>query len=331
MIRRALAAATLLVGLAGPATALCVGDSYLASMSDQQRQALAEIVDATPYAEGLTYHATRGEDRLTVVGTMHIYDPRLEIIRTRVAADVRSADLVILEATADEEQQLRDLITTNPGLIFIVDGPTLPELLDEETWALLSDAASQRSIPGFMAAKMQPWYLSLLLSVPPCAMDDLMEGAIGLDKMIASDAAAAGVPVMAIEPFDTLFGLFDESPIDEQIDMLRINMLAPDMQSAMFVAMLDRYFAEDVGRLWEMGRIAMSDMPGIDPAEGQAMFTEMEEALLHARNLDWIPVITEATADHDDIVVAVGAAHLIGELGILQLLENEGWTISRFP
>lgn len=331
MIRRALATATLLAGLAAPASALCVGESYLDTMSDDQLDQLAQVVDALPYGEGLTYSATRGDDRLTIVGTMHIYDPRLESIRARVSADVQGADLVILEATATEEQQLRDLITTNPGLIFIVDGPTLPELLDEETWAQLADAASQRSIPGFMAAKMQPWYLSLLLSVPPCAMDDLIDGATGLDKMIASDAEAAGVPVMAIEPFDTLFGLFDEAPIDAQIDMLRINMLAPDMQSAMFVAMLDRYFAEDVGRLWEMGRIAMSDVPGIDPEEGQTMFTEMEEALLFTRNRNWIPVITEATADHDDIVVAVGAAHLIGELGILQLLEDEGWTISRFP
>ncbi len=317
--------------LATPVAAQCVGGSYLDAMSDAQRDALATAVDAMPYAEGLTYHATRGDDRLTIIGTMHIYDPRLEIVRTRVAADVQSAELVLLEATAQEEQQLRDLITRDPSLIFIVDGPNLPELLEEYVWQQLMEAAGQRNIPSFMAAKMQPWYLSLMLAVPDCAMEAMLAGAVGLDKMIAADATAAGVPVAALEPFDTLFGLFDDASFEEQIDMLRINMLAPDLQSQMFVAMLDRYFAEDVGRLWEMGRIAMQDVPMTDTAEAEAMFAEMEEALLHTRNRNWIPVITAATEAHDNIVVAVGAGHLIGELGVLQLLENEGWTLSRFP
>lgn len=318
-------------GLALPAAALCTGESYLDTMTEAQRAALSEAVADMPYATGLTYRAERGDDRLTIVGTMHIYDPRLEIIRARVAADVRAADLVLLEATAKEEEQLRDLITTDPSLIFITEGPTLPELLEEDVWQQLSQAATQRNIPGFMAAKMQPWYLSLMLSIPACAMGDMMAGATGLDRMIAADATAAGVPVQALEPFDTLFTLFDAAPVTEQIDMLRINMLDPAHQSRMFVAMLNRYFAEDVGRLWEMGRIALQDAPGIAPAEAQAMFAEMEDLLLITRNRNWIPVITEATETHDDIVVAVGAAHLIGNDGILQLLENEGWTVSRLP
>ncbi len=330
MFRHA-AAFALAAFAASPAAAICTGESYLDTMAEAQRNALAAAVADMPYAEGLTYYAEKGADRLTIIGTMHIYDPRLEIIRTRVAPEVQAADLVMLEATAQEEQQLRDLITTNPGLIFIVDGPTLPELLEEEVWQQLMEAAGERNIPSFMAAKMQPWYLSLMLAVPDCAMEAMLAGATGLDKMIAADAAAAGVPVAALEPFDTLFGLFEDAPITEQIDMLRINMLTPDLQSQMFVAMLDRYFAEDVGRLWEMGRVAMQDVPMTDPAEAEAMFVEMEEALLHTRNRNWIPVITAATKTHDDIVVAVGAGHLIGEQGILQLLENEGWKIRRFP
>ena len=146
-----------LATFAAPVAAQCTGASYLDRMGDAQRAELAASVAEMPYAEGLTYFATRGDDRLTIVGTMHIYDARLEIIRTRVSADVRSADLVLLEATSAEEQQLKDMITANPGLIFIVDGPTLPELLEEEVWQQLLQAASERNIPCFIAAKMQPW------------------------------------------------------------------------------------------------------------------------------------------------------------------------------
>lgn len=323
-------AALLLSSLAAlPAAAACVGESYLDRMTPQQEAQLSAAVADMPYAEGLIWRATKEDAAITVIGTMHIYDPRLDDLRAALSETVATADLVMLEATPEEEAKLQQLITSEPDRLFIMDGPTLPDLLDEDTWQMISTAATERGIPGFMAAKMQPWYLSLTLAVPSCAMTDMIAGIRGLDQMIIQDAEAAGVPMQAVEPYTTLFDLFKDDSFDEQVDMLRVSMLVPELQEQMFVAMLDRYFAEDVGRLWEMSRIAMSDVPDLDPIEANAMFDEMEESLLNTRNRNWIPVITEATSTHDDIVVAVGAGHLIGESGVLQLLENEGWSIAR--
>ena len=323
------AAVFVLALMALPAAAACVGDSYLDRLSDTQRSDLSNAVSDMPYAEGLVWTATKGDDTITVIGTMHIYDQRLEELRAKLTPTITNADLVMLEATPEEEAQLQQLITTDPSRLFIVDGPTLPELLDEDTWQQIAQAATERGIPSFMAAKMQPWYLSLSLAIPSCAMSDMIAGVRGLDQMIIADAEAANVPMQAVEPFTTLFDIFQNDTIDEQVDMLRVNMLVPELQQQMFVAMLDRYFAEDVGRLWEMSRIAITDVPGLDPAEGAVMFDEMEEALLNTRNKNWMPVIKQATETNDDIVVAVGAAHLIGEEGILQLLENDGWSVTR--
>lgn len=328
-MRKLLTAITLLTTIGLPAAAACTGESYLDQISPAQRAELDTVVSQMPYAEGLVWQATKGDDTITVVGTMHIYDPRLEPLRDRLQARVTEADLVMLEATPEEEAKLQELIATDPGRLFIVDGPTLPEMLDDDTWQLIADAASQRSIPPFMAAKMQPWYLSLMLAIPSCAMDDMVSGARGLDQMIIDDAEAAGVPMQAVEPMTTLFDLFKDDSITEQVDMLRLNLMSPDIQRPMFVAMLDRYFAEDVGRLWELSRIAMAEVPGITAEEGAAVFAEMQDALLDTRNRNWIPVILDATEAHDDIVLAVGAAHLIGETGVLQLLENDGWTITQ--
>lgn len=315
--------------IAVPASAACVGDSYLDRLTAQQEEQLSAAVADMPYSEGLIWEATKDAATITVVGTMHIYDPRLEDLRDRLADTIASADLVLLEATPEDEVKLQELLVAEPERLFLVDGPTLPELVDEDTWQLIVNAASERGIPSFMAAKMQPWYLSMTLAVPSCAMSDMMAGVRGLDHMIMADAQAAGVPLQAVEPYTTLFDLFGDDSFDEQLDLLRISMLVPELQEQMFVAMLDRYFAEDVGRLWEMSRIALSDVPGMDPVAGNAMFDEMEEAMLNTRNRNWIPVITEAAEGREDIVLAVGAGHLIGEIGVLQLLENEGWAITR--
>lgn len=323
-----LAATVLMTVLSLPAAAQCVGESYLDLLTPDERAALSAATDDIPFGRGTLWTATRADKQVTVVGTMHIYDPRLELMRATVRDAVQGADLVLLEATAEDQADLQRMMVTNPDFLFITDGPTLPELLDEETWQLVIDAASSRSIPSFMAAKMQPWYLSMVLSIPPCAMQDMVRGDMGLDHMIMQDAAAADVPMQALESMMTLFEIFQNDPIEEQIDMLRVNMLAPDIQQQMFVAMLDRYFAGDIATLWEMSRLALTKAPGIDQAQAEELFAETESALLVDRNRNWMPVIAEATAQHDRVVVAVGAAHLIGQEGILTFLQDDGWTIA---
>ena len=323
-------AATVLFTLLGlPAAAECTGTNYLDQISPAQSAALTAAVSDMPYAQGLIWQAQKDDRQITLAGTMHIYDPRLDPIRDSLRDDVAAADLILLEATPAEEQQLMDLMTTQPDILFINEGPTLPELLDEATWQQIADAARSRNVPAFMAAKMQPWYLSMVLSIPACASADLMAGNRGLDAMVIEDAIAADVPMQALEPYTTVFDIFQNDPIDEQIAYLLVSLGAPDQQEQIFIATLDRYFARDVGRLWELSRIAMADVPGISEDEAATIFAEAEQALLIDRNLNWMPVIKDAVAQHDDIVVAVGAAHLIGENGLLQLLENDGWALTR--
>lgn len=326
-LRRTLIILLLLPGL--PAAAVCTGPSYLDQLDARQTAALSATVADMPYANGLIWKAEKDDQTITLAGTMHIYDPRLEPIRDSLRDIVRSADLVLLEATPKEEEQMQDIMLSQPDFLFITEGPTLPELLDGPTWDLIRDAATARNIPGFMAAKMKPWYLSIVLSIPPCASNDLMNGNRGLDAMIIEDATAAGVPMLALESFTTLFEIFQSDTIEDQIELLMVSLAAPDQQEQIFVATLDRYFARDVGRLWELSRIAMADIPGISPDEAAMIFAETEKALLIDRNRAWIPVINTAMAEHRNIVVAAGAAHLIGEFGLLQLLADDGWALTR--
>ena len=327
MLFRALATALILT--ASDAAARCTGASYLDLLDSDQRIALDQATAGLPYAEGLIWDATRDGQAITLVGTIHIHDPRLDPILDMIAADITAADLVLLEATPDDQRTLEAMLADQPDLFLITDGPTLPDLLDADTWAQLSAASGARGVPGFMAAQMQPWYLSLILAIPACAMPDLVAGIEGLDGMIGALATENGVPMQALEPITTLFDLFQQGSMDEQIDMLRLSLTSPDMQEQMFVALLDSYFDNQIGTLWEMSRIAATDTPGLDPALGAAVFADMEEALLNQRNRNWIPVITAAMADHDTIVAAFGAAHLIGEQGVLNLLANDGWDITR--
>ena len=85
---------------------------------------------------------------------------------------------------------------------------------------------------------MQPWYLSLILSIPPCATQDMLSGNLGLDHMISAGAQEAGVPMQALESVTTLFELFTGNPMDEQIDMLMVNLSSPEIQQQLFLSLI---------------------------------------------------------------------------------------------
>lgn len=316
--------------IGSPLMALCGGESYFDRLTLAQTAQLETEVAGIPYANGTTWTATREAVQMTLVGTMHIHDNRLDKLRAKLRRTVQSADLILLEATPAEEAKVQAAITQNPDLIFIENGPTLPEILDEATWQQVIDAVRAIGIPPFLAAKFEPWYLMMTLAIPTCAMQDLAAGKRGLDHMIMEDGIAADVPLQALEPFDTLFTIFQNEDMDAQIEMLKLSLMNNTDQQAMFVAMLDSYFAQDIGKLVALSRIIAETIPSLDPAEARAMALETEETVIGDRNRAWMSVINAAAAQHTNIVIAVGAAHLPDNAGLLSLLENDGWTISPF-
>lgn len=310
------------------AAALCDAPPFTERLSAEELDALDARAAATPYGEGLIWTARRDGTTLTIIGTIHVWDPALPEIAAAVVPEVRAADLLLVEATDEEEAAMEQALATEAGLMFITEGPTLPERLNEETWELVTEAANARQIPSFLAAKMQPWFLSLSLSIPPCALQMMAEGRDGLDRLIMEEAAYAGVPTHALEPWRTLFELLRQGDPDEQIEMLRLSLMAPDIQEEVFTSTIESYLAGRTAYIWEVSVSAGGFVPGLAPERADALIKEAEEMLLLSRNRSWIPVIEEAAAEHDEIVVAFGAAHLPGAEGVLALLERNGWQIT---
>jgi uncharacterized protein YbaP (TraB family) len=53
------------------------------------------------------------------------------------------------------------------------------------------------------------------------------------------------------------------------------------------------------------------------------------DSLLRQRNLKWMPQIEAMLRDSDREFVLVGAAHLVGEDGLLEMLQARGYDVSQ--
>ncbi|MGY9049153.1 hypothetical protein P775_24310 [Puniceibacterium antarcticum] len=325
---RLIASLFICLGLAGPAMAQCTGQDLRQTLSESDRAELKAIVAETPFATGNRWRAVRGDSVVDLIGTVHLDDPRLDAPAERIRPLIENAKVVLLEMSAADQAELTGALSSRPEMLLLSD-TTLPELMDEASWQALAAAASARGVPPVMAAKFQPWYLSMLLSLPPCATANLTD-AQGLDGRIMDMALSAEVPMQSLEAYETVFNTFSDAPMEQQIAMVKAALVAPDTSEDMFATLLASYFEEAGTEAWQVSRLLSRQLAALDPATSDAMFARMEIDLLDARNRAWIPVIMDA-GKAGPIVVAAGAAHLQGEAGLLNLLKAEGFTLTRKP
>lgn len=326
MVLRLLAVLSVLV-LSQPALAECAGTDLRATLSPAERAQIEADLAATPYAQGNHWRATRGDRVIHLIGTMHLADPRLEAPLSRLRDVVLGADLLLLEMTAEDEAALQTRLSTDPDLLLLAD-TSLPELLSEDEWARMSDALAARGMPPFMAARFQPWYVSMLLAVPPCAMTPELT-ADGMDGQIEAMAQEAGIPRAALEDVETVFDAFADQPRDMQVNMMLSGLVDPQISEDLFATLLASYFDEAPAESWLMSALLAERYTPIAAEAAAEIFDTMETQLLVDRNRAWIPVLLDASASHDTVVAAFGAAHLPGADGVLALLAKEGFTLER--
>lgn len=215
-------------------------------------------------------------------------------------AALTEASVVFTEAELDvsDASQLTGLLWT--------DGPGLSERLPPDRWRTVVHAV-RRDLPAPLLEHMEPWALSML--VPVVLSEDGISkmGRPGMDQEIQRRAKARGTRVAYVET------------IAEQAAMLRqwndafLDTLgAPDT---------DTRADEALTALCLRGDTRMADAL-VDPADPTS------EALLGARNRAWVPKLLPALSD-GNAFVAVGAAHMFGDDGLLALLRAQGFTVSQ--
>lgn len=318
-------ASLLLFLLPGTLWAACSGSDLRDLMTAEQRSQITQRIDAQPYARGNHWIARRGTRTLHVIGTLHLNDPRMEEITTKLAPVIEAADLLLLEAAPADKSAFERELSLTPELTLITDGPSLIDRLTPTQWEALADKLRAQGIPPWMGAKMRPWFLGMSLAIPRCVMQQ-KDYKNGLDMRLAAVAEDAGVAMQSLEDPMEVIRLMDADPLDEQVRQLQAYTALMGGGEDLMTTTVEAYFDQDpLSSLYLSEQAFLAD-PHADPDAAAALWDKSMNALLAQRNRAWIPVIEAAAGD--TIVVAAGALHLPGEMGVLNLLAQQGYQIS---
>lgn len=305
--------------------AKCDGTDMISTMPKAERAALRAAAEREAFAEGLFWQAKRGETEITFFGTYHFPHEKTSEHLEAVKPYIEAADRVYLEVSNADSAELERAMAQNPSLMFIMEGPTLPDLLGDEDWALFASEMRARGIAPFFAAKFKPTWAAMMLGIGPCeARSGALEGK-GIDMLVGDYAAEIGNPSQSLEDYRALMTMMDSFPMQDQLDMIRMFFSWTGNPDDMAYTLRQTYLQEEVALIWAFSRKMTLDLGGEAAMQDFALF---EQKMLTDRNAAWVARLLEQTQG-ERVFAAVGAAHLPGEIGVLRLLEAEGFDITR--
>ncbi|MEX0308466.1 MAG: TraB/GumN family protein [Ruegeria sp.] len=316
------------LGLLLPITAqaACEGRDLRLDLSAETQAELDKTISDIPFPEGNHWIATKDGTVLHLIGTLHTNDSRMGQVVDRLAPVLSQADAFYFEVTKNEMDAFEKDLSKDFSPVLITSGPTLVDLMSEEEWADLSATLAERGIPSWMAAKMRPWFLSMMLGIPPCLMDT-PDFDRGMDTRLTELAEEHDIPQYSLERIEDLIALFDSHSLEEQVASL--TRLAGALQAGddQLITMANAYIEEQHAAIMELAKMQGLDASGLTPEEFEAEWQSFEDQLLVQRNASWMEKILKLK--DQTAVIAVGAGHLSNHYGLLNQLQQAGYTLER--
>ncbi len=248
-------------------------------------------------------------------GTIHLIDSKDFFLPKGMLTALDQVKKIIFEIDMKEMNDMSAMMGIM-GKIFMKDNITLKDLLSGDDYKYVSDYFQKKGLPTMMVERMKPMFLSAL------TYGDFEQGGLKTSGMKSYEmelmkmAEDSGKETGGLETIDFQISLFEEIPYDAQAVILldAIKSSEGNQENNQLNEMVKMYLDQDINAMVAM--ISEED-------KNDGFF---EDKLLTKRNENWIPLIIEG-AKKEQTFFAVGAGHLGGTKGVINLLRKEGFKV----
>src|SRR5579884_3288708 len=271
------------------------------------------VLAAQAPAKHMLYRV-RGPHGATVylLGSVHLLTPEAGKLPPVVDTAFDHAKSIALETSLDSLQMRAPEML---AIARLAPGSTLRSVLPP---ALATTTDSLLHLYGLsidQVAMFKPWFVSMLMT-QLAVQKAGYQADWGVDAQLNKRAHDANKPVIGLESVDFQLHLFDSFPLAVQEHMLASGK-GPEQSVADLNVLKDAWLAGNAAEI-DSVTTASGDTP-----------PEMLDALIYKRNASWIPKIEEMIKGTSDVLVIVGAAHLVGKNGVVAMLRAKGYTVEQ--
>lgn len=279
------------------------------------KAAAPEAVSQTG-GRGFLWEVENNGTTVYLVGSMHIADDSFYPLRDEFEEAFTEADYLGVEIdiskAADEAQQ--NLILS---MGTYQDGSTLKDHISAETYAKLGGVLKQNGLEPDILDAYKPWVVdSTLASLKTAATG--YEASAGVDLYFIQKALERQLPIIELESYESQLSMFNNFSKELQERNLNTTLDNIDVVEDSVNAMAE---------MWKTG----NDEQLLELTNSFSEDEEYNQAMLIDRNLGMAEKIDGylKSGKNEEYMIVVGAAHYLGEHGIIKLLEDKGYTVVR--
>lgn len=188
---------------------------------------------------------------------------------------------------------------------------------DQDTQVRAALARNNMSLASY--APYRPWYVAIMLQLAPLQQGGY-QGAAGADRQITAQTEQRGVTRRFFETAEQQMGMFSALSMPVQIDLLMESVSDASPEGVAELSLMER--------AWEDGDVRALQRYVID--ETREQYPELYDVLFVRRNRAWVDVLVDEVDNHAGVdFVAVGAGHLLGPDGLVEMLRARGVSVER--
>lgn len=260
-----------------------------------------------PQRQFLLWKVTSPTATVYLVGSMHILTAK-DVYPLPAEVEKAFADSSVLAVEADirniDQQHMIEMVQKY-GIY--TNGDSLSHHISKPTADALASFCSSSGFPCATLEPLRPWMAGMLVALWPIVKAGI-DPKNGID-MHFLDEVKPNQRVAELESADAQFELLSGQPEDEQD-----KFLAYSLEGAGKMQDLEKsYLAGDTDAL-------LKDVPSS---------SELMEHLITDRNVHMTAKVAEFLKTKQTSFVVVGAAHVIGDKGIANLLQQQGYKVER--
>jgi uncharacterized protein YbaP (TraB family) len=246
-----------------------------------------------------------------IFGTMHMICANDIDLSDSLKTAIKNCDKVYLELDMDDMWQMMSAMMH----MNMKGDTTLSDLLSPEDYKKVKAYFKEHNgmIPFALMEKYKPLLVESMIMEQSSACDNM----VVIEKLVMDEAKKHDKEIKGLETFDYQLGIFDKIPYKLQAQQLVKMVNEADSGKTddgnEIKILTDAYRKQEINK--------MDELTKEDPTIGE--FTDI---LLYDRNANWSKKLQELMPKNS-LVVAVGAGHLPGTKGVLNLLREAGYKV----
>lgn len=305
----------------------CAGRDIFTAMKKTDPEGYAKIraaADATPNAKALLWRIEgKGQPASYLFGTIHSTDERVNKLPPAVTAAFNSSKTVALEFLEPDGGNLMLALgeqIAKKGVY--TEGNGLKDVLTTAEFNTLRKTLAAEGIPANQAHVFKPWFVALTLALPMCEKKRAEGGLPPMDRRIEKEATAQGKRLAGLETIAQQVDAMTAMPEDVQVKLLKATVATIALRNDALEVLHRAYLARDLATSLPFSK-RIIERAGHDPASVDVFEREVSTKRNYAMRDTALPLLQEGGA-----FIAVGALHLLGKEGLVELFRSAGYTVT---